>query len=77
MRAVDVPIFGRDEEMATRASLGNGQWDGRGRLACIKGVAGIGKTTLVQATSQVGSKREFPTFNGAGTEFQRTAPFGR
>ncbi len=76
MQAAEVPMLGREEEMATLRTLLDRASTGRGGVACIEGVAEIGKTTIVRAVLDVASKRDFATFQGAGAELERTAPFG-
>lgn len=69
-------MLGRGHEMATLGELLDRASAGRGGVACIEGAAGIGKTTIVRAVVEVASERGFATFQGAGAELERTAPFG-
>lgn len=76
MQAADVPMLGREEEMATIGVLLDRASTGRGGFVCIEGVGGIGKTTIVRAVLDAASERGFVSFQGAGAELQRSAPFG-
>lgn len=73
---MEVPMVGREEEMATLGALLDGASSGRGGFACIEGVAGIGKTTIVQAAVDAALVRNFVSFRGAATELERGTPFG-
>lgn len=75
MRTVEVPMLGRDEEIATLGALLDRASAGRGGVACIEGAAGIGKSTLVRAVLELASERDFTIFQGAGAELERTTPF--
>lgn len=47
----DLPIVGRDSELASLAALVTDAAAGRGRVALLSGDAGIGKTTLAEAAA--------------------------
>ncbi len=69
-------LLDREHELQTLLSLVDGAAAGRGGLAVIEGVAGIGKTRLLAAAGELAEGRGLRPLMASGSELERDFPFG-
>ncbi|MHB8647119.1 MAG: AAA family ATPase, partial [Thermomicrobiales bacterium] len=76
LRSYTCPIIvGRDVELARCAELLSAADEGDGRLLCISGEAGIGKSRIARALTEMAAWRGFGTLSGACQEHDRDFPY--
>ena len=72
----EMPLLGRDVELARLQSALNEAEDGRGRVVMVIGEAGIGKTTLIAALAAEADRRAVRLLVGRCHESEKILPFG-
>ncbi len=70
------PLFGRSSELEVLQSLVDRVAEGVAQTAVIEGVAGIGKTRLLNEVLTYAEGRELHVLRGAADELERDRPFG-
>jgi DNA-binding CsgD family transcriptional regulator len=71
-----VELLERGRELALLGELLGGAAGGRGRLALVEGVAGIGKTSLLEAVGRHAAASGFAVRRARGSEVEREFAFG-
>lgn len=75
MTLASPPIFGRSSEMSALNSLVDRVTKGAAEVGVIEGIAGIGKTRLLQAAAAYADERGLRVLRGAADELERDRPF--
>jgi DNA-binding CsgD family transcriptional regulator len=71
-----VKLIERSDDLASIEGVLAAAETGEGSLILVRGPAGIGKTALVEAASELGRARGFRLLKATGTELEREFPFG-
>jgi DNA-binding CsgD family transcriptional regulator len=69
-------LLERDAELGSLGAVLDSVRAGSGRLAVVRGEAGIGKTALLAATARMAARAELAVLRARGSELERDAPFG-
>jgi DNA-binding SARP family transcriptional activator len=76
LRGAEAPLVGRQVELDHLRQRREQAWAGRGQLAVILGVAGIGKTRLVEAVVEEALEQGGRVLVGRSYESSQILPFG-
>ena len=71
----ELPLIGREAELAELRAALTGAWDGRGRVAALIGEAGVGKSRLVAEVAAEGVARGGRVLVGRCYEAEQMLPF--
>ena len=70
------PLVERDGELSTLRAAVDGAVRGRGSVVVVRGQAGIGKTTLLQAAAEIAVTREVRVLRARGGVLERDLAYG-
>jgi DNA-binding SARP family transcriptional activator/tetratricopeptide (TPR) repeat protein len=74
LRAADTPLVGRAQEMARMEAVLDEAWRAGARVLVIRGVAGIGKTRLIEELAATASRRGGQLLVGRSWETEQILP---
>src|SRR3954447_17827330 len=69
-------LLERDRELGTLAELVEGARAGGGRAVLVAGVAGIGKSRLLDAAAELAASSRATVLRAGGSKLEREFPFG-
>ena len=72
---VELPVVGRDVELALLREALHSVAAGMGRVVLIEGEAGIGKSRLLRQAAEIGAALGLPVLTGAADKLERDRPF--
>ena len=72
---VELPVVGRDVELALLREALQSVAAGMGRVVLVEGEAGIGKTRLLRHTAEFGAALGLPVLTGGADKLERDRPF--
>jgi DNA-binding CsgD family transcriptional regulator/Tfp pilus assembly protein PilF len=75
-RARSTLIVDRDDDIRRLEHALHAARDGHGGMLLVRGVLGIGKSALLQATGQLGGEQGMTVLRAQATELERSLPFG-
>jgi DNA-binding CsgD family transcriptional regulator len=73
---IDVPMIGRERELAVIRAILTQAAAGSGRSLIVYGEAGIGKTRLLAEAEGLAKALGFMVFRGAGDDIEQARPYG-
>jgi class 3 adenylate cyclase/ATP/maltotriose-dependent transcriptional regulator MalT len=73
--SVELPLVGRDVELALLREALQSVAAGMGRLVLVEGEAGIGKSRILRQAAETGAALGLPVFTGAAERLERDRPF--